>query len=104
MDRMNDRLDALFADYREACPDPDGSAQFMPALWQRIEARRQESVSVFRRFAQFCVAGAVAAALLLAVLEPRDQSESLSTNASYVDLVDASRSSDFVAVPVDGDI
>ncbi len=26
MDRMNDKLDALWAEYREACPDPEPAA------------------------------------------------------------------------------
>ena len=34
------RLDRLFAEYRTACPDPEPGANFMPALWRRIEARR----------------------------------------------------------------
>jgi hypothetical protein len=34
------RLDALFAAYREACPDPEPGADFMPGLWKRIEAAR----------------------------------------------------------------
>ena len=40
MDRMDSKLDALFAEYRSACPDPEPSADFMPAMWKRIEARR----------------------------------------------------------------
>lgn len=39
-------LDALFTAYREALPDTDGSADFMPALWKQIDARR----SFDRRF------------------------------------------------------
>jgi hypothetical protein len=35
-----ERLDRLFSDYRLAIPDPEPGANFMPALWQRIEARR----------------------------------------------------------------
>ena len=38
-DRANDKLDPLWAEYREACPDPDPSASFMPQLWQRIDNR-----------------------------------------------------------------
>src|SRR5580704_15279954 len=42
-------LDALFAEYRSAIPDVDGGANFMPNLWQKIEARKGESVPVFQR-------------------------------------------------------
>ncbi len=35
------QLDALFQAYLEACPAPEPSANFMPQLWQRIEARQR---------------------------------------------------------------
>lgn len=49
MDRMNyedndTKLDALFAEYRDAIQEPDTNATFMPGLWQKIEARRKEPV------------------------------------------------------------
>ena len=52
MDRMKDRLNALWAEYREATPDPEAGPDFMPKLWHKIEARRVETTSVFRRLAQ----------------------------------------------------
>lgn len=49
MDRMNfkdndSELDALLARYRDAIPDQDAGANFMPDLWKKIEARRPEGV------------------------------------------------------------
>jgi hypothetical protein len=54
MDRMNSqdndsKLDALFAQYRDAMPDDavpqkDAGGSFMPGLWQKIDARRNEKV------------------------------------------------------------
>jgi len=41
-----ERLDALFRTYREAFPDPDPSRNFMPNLWQRIEARQTFTFSL----------------------------------------------------------
>src|ERR1700749_3783582 len=80
----NGRLDAFWAEYRSLTPDPDSSADFMPKLWQRIEARRVDPVMVFRRFAKICVMGAVAVILIFAVSISRLQYEpSISTN--YVD-------------------
>ena len=35
-----ERLGRLFSEYRAACPEPEPGANFMPTLWQRIEARR----------------------------------------------------------------
>jgi len=53
------RLDALLAAYRDACPDPEPSANFMPQLWQKIEARQQSS-TVFGRLARNLVTAALA--------------------------------------------
>ena len=69
MDRMrdqgDDKLDGFFAEYRMACPDPEPSANFMPGMWKRIEARRTATLSVFRHWAQVCVMATVAATLLI---------------------------------------
>ena len=59
-------LDRLFQAYREACPDPEPSVNFMPELWARIEARR--TVSFFLgRLASGFVTAAVALTLAMAV-------------------------------------
>src|SRR5690349_11867508 len=39
-DLKSPELDQLFADYREAIPDTDGGAEFLPGLWKRIDAKR----------------------------------------------------------------
>jgi hypothetical protein len=75
-DKAEERLAALWAEYRESCPDPDPGADFMPGLWQRIDKRRTSSARVFRRLAQVCVMATVALTLLIgAVLIPRIQAE-----------------------------
>jgi len=33
-------LDQLFERYSQACPDVEAGANFMPAIWQRIDAKR----------------------------------------------------------------
>ena len=106
MDRMDhefgaesgkDNLQALWAEYRSLMPDPDSSADFMPQLWQKIEARRVDPVMVFRRFAKICVMGAVAVILIFAVSISRLQYEpSMSTN--YVDALSAAHAGDYVEV------
>jgi hypothetical protein len=58
------RLDALFAAYREACPDREPGAGFMPQLWQEIEARDRVS-TVFSRMARNLVTAALALSTLL---------------------------------------
>ena len=65
--RNNDeRLDALFQAYRAACPDRDPSANFMPELWQRIEARQTFTFS-FRRMANAFVTAGLALTVALGV-------------------------------------
>jgi hypothetical protein len=66
--RGNDeqRLDALFRAYRDACPTPEASANFMPNLWQRIEARQTYAFS-FKRMANALVTAAVAFSIVLGV-------------------------------------
>ena len=60
------KLDALFRAYRAACPDRDPSANFMPNLWQRIEARQSFTYS-FRRMVSGFVTAAAALTLALGV-------------------------------------
>ena len=67
-ERLEGELDELFAAYREACPAPEPSANFMPELWQKIEARRSVSCS-FSRLTQVFLTAAVAISLLLAILQ-----------------------------------
>jgi len=62
----DERLDALFRAYRDACPDPEPSPNFMPALWGRIESRQTFTFS-FRRMANGFVTAAVALSIALGV-------------------------------------
>ena len=62
----DERLDALFGAYRDACPDPEASANFMPTLWARIDSR-QTFLFSFRRMANAFVTAAVALSIALGV-------------------------------------
>jgi hypothetical protein len=62
----DERLDRLFLEYREACEPSDVSANFMPALWQKIEAR-QSSFWAFRKISGWFVAASAAASAVLAL-------------------------------------
>jgi hypothetical protein len=63
---QDEKLDALFRAYRNACPDPEASANFMPTLWARIESR-QTFLFSFRRMANAFVTAAVALSIALGV-------------------------------------
>src|ERR1700676_1941335 len=104
MDRMKDRLDALWVEYREAIPDPDASPNFMPQLWQKIEARRVETTSVFRRLAQIWVMATIALALVIsAVLIPHSNNDEAFYSGTYVDVLAAEHSNDYVEALPAGD-
>ncbi len=107
MDRMKDRLDALWAEYREAIPDPEPSSNFMPQLWQKIEARRVETTSVFRRLAQICVMATLALALVMSVvLVPHTTTtmDEVFYSGTYVDALAAEHSNDYVDVLAAADL
>jgi hypothetical protein len=59
-----ERLDALFRAYRDACPTPEASANFMPEVWAKIESRQRYTFS-FRRMANALVTAAVALSIAL---------------------------------------
>lgn len=87
------KLGPLWAEYRDACPDVEPSAGFMPQMWQRIEARRSAiSSSWFRWWAQVWLLAAVTLSILMgAVLIPRFQNAPV-TQVSYVDVLAAADS------------
>ena len=66
-------LDSLFAAYREACPDPEPSAGFMPRIWERIQtysADEQRTIFwfFFGRTTKSLATVAVAVCFLLGLL------------------------------------
>jgi len=111
MDRMSEgrdgteaRLDALFAEYRSAVPDPDSSPNFMPALWQKIEARRVETTFVFRHMVRAWVMAALALTLLIIVLLPRVRPEPIYSASTYVEVLDESHSNDAADLLAGGEV
>ena len=42
------KLDRLFSAYRAACPEREASANFMPNLWVKIDARRRSEAGIWR--------------------------------------------------------
>ncbi len=67
MTNDDSRLDDLFQSYRDACPDVEPSVNFMPNLWQRIEAHHSFWF-VFQRLARTVMTASAALCLLLLVL------------------------------------
>ena len=96
MDRFDQELNSLFAAYRDATPDPEESANFMPRLWGKIEAKRS-FVYRLRKISQLAVATALAACLLggflVAPLTPRDAQIA----GTYVDILADTSADDTLA-------
>jgi hypothetical protein len=92
-DSRNDKLDPMWAEYREACPDPEASAGFMPQMWQRIETRRNAiSSSWFRVWAKVWLVTTVMLTIVMsAIVIPRLQ-DPLTYQAGYVDALAAADS------------
>ncbi|MGO9229975.1 MAG: hypothetical protein ACLQKA_12320 [Bryobacteraceae bacterium] len=68
----DDKLDSLWRAYRAACPEREPSANFMPDLWRRIDARRKFAFSFQRMMRGFVtVAAAFAIAIGVYVSLPR---------------------------------
>lgn len=99
-DEFPPELKSLFSEYRSALPDFDGSPEFMPKLWDKIESRQRFTLS-FGRLARGFVTAAAALCMMfsVAVWSPVTVSTSQSADGSgtYVEvLADASGSDDSV--------
>jgi hypothetical protein len=81
------QLDGLFTRYREACGSPEASANFMPSLWTKIEARQSKGL-LFERIARTFVAATMAACGMLGVLMLMpSQQPSAFLSSSYVEAI-----------------
>ncbi len=80
-----EKLDALFRAYA-ACPTPEPSVNFMPTLWQKIEARQTFTFS-FRRMANAFAATAVALTVALSVYMYVPHSNPAVPAQSYMDVL-----------------
>ncbi len=105
LDRVNvDRdgeLNHLFETYRAALPDPEASANFMPELWRKIEAR-QFFLLRLKKLTQVFVAAAAAICLLLGIiLQAPASSGTTVVRGNYVDvLADANPAENLAAVGI----
>jgi hypothetical protein len=86
------KLDQLFQAYRNACPDPEAGANFMPELWSRIEAR-ERSTNLFGRMAKALVTAALAASVILGMMMSTASQTSSNYNGTYLDALMADHAS-----------
>jgi len=83
-------LDELFARYRMACPDVEPGQNFMPLLWQKIEARHGFWFT-FVRLGRGALTASAALCLLLLVLNLSSTPQAM---ASYTDAILAETSAE----------
>jgi len=86
MDQWNNELEQLFGQYKRLVPDPNPSVNFMPELWQKIEARRSLVVRI-RRLTKVFVAAAAAICMVFALFLAVPGSDTSILNGNYVDLL-----------------
>ncbi len=92
-ENLDRKLDSLWVSYREACPDVEPSANFMPQLWQKIEAR-QNLPFVMGRFARGFVSASLAMCLGMSLLLVVPVSQS---PVSYLSVLDQEHPADLIA-------
>jgi hypothetical protein len=101
---QNQELDRLFSGYRAAMPDPEASANFMPELWRKIEARQFFLVR-WKKLTQVFVAAAAAICLLLGiVLQAPSAKQHAAVSGTYVDVLYKANPTDnltAVGIPID---
>ncbi len=100
MTPMDRKLDELFAAYRDSFVEADGTANFMPRLWERIEARRSFSWRLWR-MSRVGVAAAAALCLAFAAFVAIP-THSTDPAGSYVDMLAADSHSDDTTLAVLG--
>jgi len=84
-----ERLDSLFREYRDACPAPEPGANFMPELWQKIEARQSLTFSFGRMAGAFVTAAlALSVGIGIYMATPRHTTNPFFSQ-SYVEALDA---------------
>ena len=99
-DFENNELDHLFAGYRSAVPDPEASANFMPEMWRKIEARQFFLLRV-KKLTQVFVAAAAAICLLLGIVLQMPMSSQTQAVGNYVDvLADANPTENLTAIGI----
>jgi hypothetical protein len=98
----DDRLNDLFHAYRNACPDPEPSVNFMPEMWARIEAREASS-TIFNRLAKALVTAALGASVVMGLLSASysGQTANVSNDGTYIQALAADHVSDLEPLQVE---
>jgi len=100
-DDRNLQLTEWFAAYRQACPEPEASVNFMPELWAKIESR-QASTNLFGRMAKALVTAALAATVILGLLAATyNRQTDPAFNGTYIEALSADHAASLEALNPD---
>ena len=86
------RLDNLFRTYRAVCPDLEVSANFVPNMWARIEAR-EISTNWFVRVAKVLVGSALGLSAILCMMSSSRNQPNAFFDATFVEALQADQAS-----------
>lgn len=90
------KLDRLLAAYRDACPVPEASPNFMPQLWGRIDASQSWTRQVWKWANSLTVAAALAS-LFFVMLQLMPHSTGVFASSTYLETLDSQHDRDALA-------
>ena len=96
MDNLDRDFDGLLGQYRREIGEPEASANFMPQLWRKIEAKRTLAVR-FRRMTQVFVGAAAAICLLIAGVSTVLPASTAPLHGTYLDALAEAHPADTLA-------
>jgi hypothetical protein len=87
---LPDEIRSLLSQYRGALPDLEPRPNFMPELWQNIEARRRSGLNLGRLAKGFVTAAAALCLLMSALFVAPQKSPATSmSSVNYLDVLSA---------------
>jgi hypothetical protein len=90
MTPIEPKFDNLMREYKGACPEPDGSAAFIPGLWGRIDAQRRALRNALGWTSAYVTVAAVICLLLVVLIAFQAGG---ATRNTYIEVLDNSQDS-----------
>lgn len=89
-------LDRLLAAYRDACAAPEASANFMPQLWERIDASQSWTKQAWK-WANSLTAAAALASLFFVMMQMLPRTSGVFASATYLETLASQHDDDVLA-------
>jgi hypothetical protein len=96
MENLDQRLDKLWAAYRESFADPEPGGGFMPGVWEKIEARRSVAWRVRHMARTFLGATAVVFTLMMCLFVAAERRTPQTPRETYLDALASNPASDSI--------